>query len=148
MSLIPKTCHLHNQTHCGDCRLHALCLPLSLQMDDVGKLDDIVQQGPPSAKGDVVYRAGEAFHAIYAVRSGAVKTLSHSAEGDEQVTGFTCRVKLSVLDGIATGQHTTPPSRWKPAQFVRFRSIDWKSSVFNCRIYSGVFTNYEPRTGQ
>ncbi|HEY6530414.1 MAG TPA: fumarate/nitrate reduction transcriptional regulator Fnr [Cellvibrionaceae bacterium] len=106
MSLAPKTCHLHNQTHCGDCRLNALCLPLSLQIDDVCKLDDIVQRGRPLQKADGVYRAGEEFHAIFAVRSGAIKTLSHSAEGDEQVTGFYLPGEIIGLDGLANGQYT------------------------------------------
>lgn len=102
----PKNCHLHNQTNCGDCRLNALCLPLSLQIDDVTKLDDIVQRGRPLQKADVVYRAGEDFHAIYAVRSGAVKTLTHSVDGDEQVTGFYLPGEIIGLDGLANGQHT------------------------------------------
>jgi CRP/FNR family transcriptional regulator, anaerobic regulatory protein len=101
-----KPCHVPSQTHCGDCRLNALCLPLSLQLDDIGKLDDIVQRGRPLQKADAIYRAGEAFAAIYAVRSGAIKTLSHTSDGEEQITGFYLPGEIIGLDGIASDRHT------------------------------------------
>ncbi len=104
--IIAKPCSHHSQVNCADCRLSALCLPISLQIDDITRLDDIVQRGKPLQKADHIYRAGEAFHAIYAVRSGAVKTLSHTSDGEEQVTGFYLPGEIIGLEGIANNVYT------------------------------------------
>lgn len=105
-TFFPKSCHHPSQANCADCRLSALCLPISLQLDDISRLDDIVQRGKPLQKSAHVYRAGEPFHAIYAVRSGAIKTMSHSKDGEEQVTGFYLPGEIIGLEGIANNVYT------------------------------------------
>ena len=35
----------HNQAHCKDCSLAPLCLPLSLNLEDMDALDEIVKRG-------------------------------------------------------------------------------------------------------
>ncbi|MBI2783771.1 MAG: cyclic nucleotide-binding domain-containing protein, partial [Gammaproteobacteria bacterium] len=79
--------HRHN-VNCGDCRMKALCLPLALELDQVEQLDRIIQRGRPYQRDEHIYRAGDAFHAVYAVRSGAIKTFAMTDQGVEQVTGF------------------------------------------------------------
>ncbi|WP_263264301.1 fumarate/nitrate reduction transcriptional regulator Fnr [Pseudomonas sp. RIT-PI-S] len=90
-----------HQAHCKECSLAPLCLPLSLNLQDMDALDAIVKRGRPLKKGDFLFRQGDAFGAIYAVRSGAVKTFSLSDGGQEQITGFHLPselVGLSALD--------------------------------------------------
>lgn len=96
----------HGQPSCNDCRLSALCLPLSLHIDDVDQLDKIVQRGRPLQRGDRLYRAGEAFESVFAIRSGSVKASTLSEQGEEQVTGFYLPGELVGLDGIAEGEYT------------------------------------------
>lgn len=76
------------QAHCKDCSLAALCLPLSLNLEDMDALDEIVKRGRPLKKGDYLFRQGDAFSSVFAVRSGALKTFSLSDAGEEQITGF------------------------------------------------------------
>lgn len=97
--------HSKVQTHCSDCRLNSICLPLSLEFSDIDKLDSIVQRGKPLHKGDTLYRTGEPFKAIYAIRSGAIKTWSTSVDGEEQITGFYLPGEVVGLDGPADNQH-------------------------------------------
>ncbi len=94
------------QVNCGECRLGDLCLPISLLRTDINQLDQIVQRGRPLQKQDALYDAGHTFKSVYAVRSGAFKTLSLSADGEEQITGFYLPGEIIGLDGIATGLHT------------------------------------------
>lgn len=100
------TCHTSPQTHCASCRLNSLCLPISLKLSDVSKLDEIVQRGRPIHKGDHVYHAGDKFKSVYAVRSGAMKTINVTRDGQEQVTGFYLPGEIIGMDGLATNQHT------------------------------------------
>lgn len=76
------------QTHCKDCSLASLCLPLSLNLSDMDALDEIVKRGRPLKKGEYLFRQGDSFTSIFAVRSGALKTFSLSDTGEEQITGF------------------------------------------------------------
>src|SRR5690606_24017791 len=77
-----------HQAHCNDCSLAPLCLPLSLNMEDVATLDAIVKRGRPLKKGEFLFRQGDHFNAIFAVRSGSLKTFSVTDIGEEQITGF------------------------------------------------------------
>lgn len=76
------------EAHCKDCSLSGMCLPLALQSDELDTLDEIVKRGRPLKKGEILFRQGEPFSSIYALRSGAVKTFSLSDNGEEQITGF------------------------------------------------------------
>lgn len=90
---------------CTNCSLVQLCLPVSLDQSDVALLDDIVQRRRPLQRGDHLYRGGDRFHAIYAVRSGSLKTYTVSEAGEEQVTGFHLPGELVGLDAISTWRH-------------------------------------------
>lgn len=104
---IARTQHQpENQTSCGSCRLNTLCLPLSLHLDDVQQLDRIVQRGRPLRKGEALYRAGDSFHSLFAIRSGSVKASTLNEQGQEQVTGFYLPGELVGLDGIAENHYT------------------------------------------
>ncbi len=92
--------HSPHQAHCKDCSLASLCLPLSLNLEDMDALDDIVKRGRPMKKGEFLFRQGDAFNSVYAVRSGALKTFSLSDSGDEQITGFHLPSELVGLSGM------------------------------------------------
>lgn len=95
----------HNQTHCKDCSLAPLCLPLSLELSDMDALDDIIKRGRPLKKGEYLFRQGDVFDAVYAVRSGALKTFSVSDSGAEQITGFHLPSEVVGLSGMDTERH-------------------------------------------
>jgi CRP/FNR family transcriptional regulator len=92
--------HSTHQAHCKDCSLSSLCLPLSLNLEDIDALDDIVKRGRPLKKGEFLFRQGDAFGSVFAVRSGALKTFSLSDSGDEQITGFHLPSELVGLSGM------------------------------------------------
>jgi CRP/FNR family transcriptional regulator, anaerobic regulatory protein len=92
--------HSPHQAHCKDCSLASLCLPLSLNMEDMDALDEIVKRGRPLKKGEFLFRQGDAFSSVFAVRAGALKTFSLSDSGDEQITGFHLPSELVGLSGM------------------------------------------------
>ena len=91
---------------CGSCRLNTLCLPISLHLDDIEKLDGIVQRSKPLHKGDYLYRANDEFYSVFAIRSGAVKAVTISENGDEQITGFYLPGEIVGLDGLSDNKYT------------------------------------------
>lgn len=93
------------QAHCKDCSLAVLCLPLSLNMEDLDALDEIVKRGRPLKKGEFLFRQGDAFSSVFAVRSGSLKTFSVTDLGEEQITGFHLPSELVGLSGMDTELH-------------------------------------------
>ena len=90
---------------CRGCSLRQLCLPLGVSAEDLQRLEAIVRRSHPIARGKQVFRLGDRFHAIYAVRSGSVKTYTLTESGAEQVTGFHLPGELIGFDALATGCH-------------------------------------------
>lgn len=90
------------QANCKDCSLSGLCLPLSLNMQDMKALDDIVKRGRPLKKGETLFRQGDVFNSVFAIRAGALRTFSVTDAGEEQITGFHLPSELVGLSGIDT----------------------------------------------
>lgn len=87
------------QPHCQTCSLNALCLPLSLTENDMGKLDDIIRRGRPIQKGQLLFEQGSDAQSVFAVRTGALKTYTLASNGEEQITGFHLASELIGLSG-------------------------------------------------
>src|SRR5690242_2154457 len=81
-------CGSNFQVSCSDCRLARICLPIALEAGAVEQLDAIVQRGRTLHKGEFAFQQDEPFTALYAVRSGALKSYCIGADGAEQITGF------------------------------------------------------------
>src|SRR5690606_18883757 len=89
------------QAHCKECSLAPLCLPLSLTLEDIDALDNIVKRGRPLKKGEFLFRQGDHFGSVFAVRTGALKTFSVTDGGEEQITGFHLPSELVGMSGMA-----------------------------------------------
>lgn len=94
-------------TTCSSCHLKDLCLPCGVSAPTVERLDGLRFGRRKVAAGEPVYRAGDAFQSIYAVRSGTFKSSLASADGREQVSGFSMAGELMGLDGLAQGRHAS-----------------------------------------
>jgi len=93
------------QTACESCSLFQLCLPLELAHDDLEELDSIIKQRRPLQRGEYLFQMGNEFRAVFAIRSGSIKTFTTTDGGEEQVTGFHLPSELVGLDAITTGNH-------------------------------------------
>ncbi len=91
---------------CSSCNLRELCLPVGISTAQMDRLDDIVATRRAVGRGEALFRAGDAFTSLYAVRTGFFKTCVSSEDGRDQVTGFQMAGELIGLDGIGTERHT------------------------------------------
>ncbi len=98
-----------HQAHaqCVDCSLSPICLPVAIDIEDLHRLDAIIQRSRPLHRGDHLYRENNPFEGIYAVRSGALKVYTTTDSGEEQVTGFYLPGEVVGMDGIHTDTHTS-----------------------------------------
>jgi CRP/FNR family transcriptional regulator len=90
---------------CQDCSLRDLCLPLGLDESELRALEGTIKGRRKLKKGDYLYRAGDKFRALYAVRSGSTKTCETSADGNVQITAFHLPGELLGMDAISTESH-------------------------------------------
>ena len=90
---------------CSSCNLRELCLPVGFSAGELARLDGLVATRRSVQRGESLFRRGDAFHGVYAVRTGFFKTCSSSADGREQVTGFQMAGELLGFDGLGESRH-------------------------------------------
>ena len=91
---------------CSGCNLRELCLPLGMSDAQLERLDSLVGARRAVKRGEALFRTGEAFTSLFAIRAGFFKTSVFSEDGRDQVTGFQMGGELLGLDGISTELHT------------------------------------------
>ncbi|MCE2774319.1 MAG: fumarate/nitrate reduction transcriptional regulator Fnr [Limnohabitans sp.] len=91
---------------CSNCNLRELCMPVGLSDSDMQRIDDIVATRRKIKRGTPLFRNGERFTSLYAIRTGFFKTCVATEDGRDQVTGFQMAGEIIGLDGIVNDQHT------------------------------------------
>jgi len=92
-------------TRCSTCGLRELCLPCGLGGQEADRVDDMVYTRRRVKRGEYLYRPGDKFGSIYAVRSGFFKTVQTLEDGREQVAGFQMAGEIMGMDGIGPDAH-------------------------------------------
>jgi CRP/FNR family transcriptional regulator len=100
-----KACPHDTKISCSSCRLNELCLPIGLNRDEIRDLDAIVERNRPYKKGDHLYRQGDEFKSVYAVRAGSFKSYALTNNGQGRVTGFFLPGEIIGMDGIASKRY-------------------------------------------
>lgn len=90
---------------CASCSLRELCVPGGITADELERLDTLVARRRSIARGASLYRRGDAFRSLYAVRRGTFKSCANGADGRVQITGFQLPGELLGLDGVAFERH-------------------------------------------
>ena len=126
-----KPCLHDYQVNCGNCRLNSICLPLALENDDIEQLDQIIQRSKPLQKSQHLYREGDDFQSVFAVRSGALKAYKTTDDGREQVTGFYFPGEILGMDGISNNAHASSAKALETAAVceIPFTSLEKLSSM-------------------
>jgi len=90
---------------CATCSMHQLCLPMGLDNKDMDRLDEIIGRRRKVARGGTLFRIGDPFQSLYAIRLGHFKTYQVSRDGVEQITGFQMAGELMGMDAISSDFH-------------------------------------------
>jgi CRP/FNR family transcriptional regulator len=94
------------KTHCLNCSVRELCLPVGVDREGLHQINALVTERLRFKKGDTVYRAGDPFSALHAIRVGSCKTTVLGEKGHEQVAGYHMIGDIVGMDGIATERHS------------------------------------------
>lgn len=91
---------------CSNCNLRELCMPIGLNHDELNRIDDLVATRRHVKRGDTLFRSGDKFSSLYAIRTGFFKTCVATEDGRDQVTGFQMAGEVIGLDGIVSDNHS------------------------------------------
>lgn len=93
--------------HCQSCSFSHLCLPVSLDKNELEFLDDIIERKKPLHKNDKLVNIGDTFKSLYAVRTGSFKSFINDRDGEEQIIGFHFPGDIIGFDAIKDYQHSS-----------------------------------------
>jgi CRP/FNR family transcriptional regulator len=96
----------HIKVACSNCNLRELCMPVGLEPEELQRLDAIVATRRKVKRRETLFRNGDRFTSLYAIRTGVFKTRVTSEVGRDQVTGFQMAGEIIGLDGIVNEQHS------------------------------------------
>jgi CRP/FNR family transcriptional regulator, anaerobic regulatory protein len=95
------------KAHCLTCSMRELCLPVGLTADEMKQVDSLIVNRTTLKRHETLYRAGDPFHALYAIRVGSLKTNMLVEDGRAQVAGYHMPGDIIGLDGVGTDHHGT-----------------------------------------
>lgn len=90
---------------CDHCAVRRRCLPSGLDSEDLHSLSEISTRHERMRKGRMIYRQGDPFKSLYAIRSGSIKTYGLTEEGEAQITGFHLTGEIVGMDAIGDALH-------------------------------------------
>lgn len=105
---------------CGTCAFSSACLAAGYHKPELAELQCLVEHVGPFHTGDHVFRTGDPFRAIFAVRSGTVKTRMFDQDGREQVLGFYLPGEVIGLNAIYPEHFPCDAVALDTAFFCRF----------------------------
>ncbi len=91
---------------CSNCNLRELCMPVGLSAEELVRIDEVVATRRKIKRGAILFRNGEPFQSLFAIRTGFFKTCVTAEDGRDQVTGFQMAGEIIGLDGIVNDHHT------------------------------------------
>lgn len=92
---------------CKTCSLRPVCAVNPDELASSQQMDELVLGYRHVKKGELLYRVGDAFRNLYAVRTGSFKKVTLLPDGREQVTGFCVSGESLGADGIAADQYAS-----------------------------------------
>jgi CRP/FNR family transcriptional regulator, anaerobic regulatory protein len=91
---------------CSNCNLRELCMPVGLSAEELVRIDEVVATRRKIKRGAILFRNGEPFQSLFAIRTVFFKTCVTAEDGRDQVTGFQMAGEIIGLDGIVNDHHT------------------------------------------
>jgi CRP/FNR family transcriptional regulator len=118
-------CRSKPQVACSYCDFYGF-LDLLDRFKDTGLYKQLLKRQQPVAKGENLFRAGQPFHAGYAVNSGAFMSYRLLENGEEQILGFHYPGELFGLDALKSGSYEYSTRALEPGAVCEIDFEDFK----------------------
>lgn len=105
---------------CTTCAFSSACLSSGFDKTHLRDLHVLVEHVGPFREGEHIFREGDAFNVIAAVRAGTVKTYVMDDEGREQVQGFFLPGEVIGLSAISHARYPCNAVALESVQLCKF----------------------------
>ena len=125
---------------CSGCSLRMLCMPVEIGAQGAELFDDLVSTRMRLRKGDVLFRPGDRFTALFAVRVGSLKTVTQTDDGAEQVSGHHLPGDILGVEGIGNDVHCSQAVALEDSEvcvlpFDRIEKLAQRDAGFQRQLY-------------
>ncbi len=93
------------QVTCHNCGFNSVCFPRGLSKDEINQLEDVVQRRKVLHKGEFLFRNGDAFQGLIAIKSGMAKLVFHNEQGEEHIVQILLPGEILGFGAIAEQRH-------------------------------------------
>ncbi len=90
---------------CHNCGFNTVCFPRGLTQDEIKELENVVQRRKVLHRGEFLFRSGDAFHGLIAIKSGMAKLIYHDDQGDEHILQVLLPGELVGFDALSEEKH-------------------------------------------
>lgn len=95
----------HQQVICNNCSLDNICLPRGLSQAEIDNISQVIKARKTLQRGDFIYREGDHFKGILAIKSGSAKLVANDSHGNEHILNILLPGELLGFDGLSTEKH-------------------------------------------
>lgn len=118
---LPRT----SVVRCSGCSLLCQCLPAEVEGDALDRIDGrLATLRRKVRQGQVLFRAGDKFEALFVVWTGFFKTVAATRQGRDQVAGFAMPGDLIGVEGIDAAHHAVEAVALRDSQVCVIRYAD------------------------
>ncbi|OQW67484.1 MAG: Crp/Fnr family transcriptional regulator [Proteobacteria bacterium ST_bin11] len=96
---------IKNQVSCSNCSLDNICLPRGLSQAEINNISQVVKARKTLQRGDFIYREGDNFRGILAIKSGSAKLVANDSHGNEHILNILLPGELLGFDGLSAEKH-------------------------------------------
>ena len=90
---------------CDNCSLDKICFPRGLSQQEIISISKIIKPEKTLQKGDYIFRVGDDFRGILAIKSGTAKLVSNDKKGNERILNILLPGELLGFDGLSNDKH-------------------------------------------
>jgi len=80
-------------------------LPRGLTQSEIDNISKVVKAKKTLQRGDFLYREGDSFKGILAIKSGSAKLIANDSHGNEHILNILLPGELLGFDGLSTEKH-------------------------------------------
>lgn len=88
---------------CQTCRMRSLCLPASLEPEELSRLEELIEHRRVVEPGEHLYLQNQPFSSLFAILSGAFKAYTSHEDGWIRITGCYLPGEVFGFSGIDEG---------------------------------------------
>lgn len=100
-----KVTALNKQVSCANCSLDNICLPRGLSQTEIANISQVIRARKTLQRGDFIYREGDNFRGILAIKSGSAKLVANDNHGNEHILNILLPGELLGFDGLSGAKH-------------------------------------------